>query len=173
MFDHSRIVSKGEHIILQAPWNVINVHVRQGAIIPMQQNALTSIAVRKTPFSLVISLPSDASLSTAGGYVFLDNGEEIDMTLRRNHSTLVRFEAVATKKSGVITATVEQGEFALWEGWIVDRVVILGVDSTPTIAHVTQKLSKTSAKLFHSGQKLEVSGLKLLLGEAFQIQWGF
>uniref|UniRef100_A0A7I3ZZJ0 Maltase n=1 Tax=Physcomitrium patens TaxID=3218 RepID=A0A7I3ZZJ0_PHYPA len=174
MFDFSQIVSKGEKFTLQAPWDVINVHVHEGAIIPMQESALTSAAVRKTPFTLLIPLPnSDSVSSSASGYLFLDDGEEIDMTLSAGQSTLVTFEAlVDRRKNGTITSHVEHGEYAMKEGWIVDRVVILGLDSALSFFHVNQK-ANARVKVLQNDQKLELSGLRIPLGEDFQIDWTY
>ena len=69
MFDWSKVVSDGGNFTLDAPWDAINVHVREGAIVPLQESALTSTEVRKTPFTLVVAFPaSDTLLSTAHGY---------------------------------------------------------------------------------------------------------
>lgn len=170
MFDHSQIVSKGESFTLQAPWDVINVHVHEGAIVPMQESALTSTAARKTPFTLLVALPSNSLLSSASGDVFLDNGEEIDMILKANQSSYVSFKAAVGDKSGALTSHVERGEYALKEGWIVDKVVVLGVDSAPGLVHVN---GRRLAKVLQKEQKLELSGLGLLIGEEFEVSWTF
>lgn len=178
MFDHSRIVSKGENLTLPAPWDVINVHVHEGAIIPMQESALTSTAARTTPFTLLVALPSSSELvrvRSASGYVFLDDGEEIDMTLKPYRSSLVSFKAAVHvdekvgSHSGTVTSHVKHGEYALKEGWIVDKVVVLGVDSAPTSVLVNG--TKRLVTMLHEGQKLELSGLGLLIGEEFDISW--
>lgn len=171
MFDHSQIVSTGSNFTLQAPWDSINVHVHAGAIIPMQESALTSAAVRKTPFTLVVALPSDSLLSSASGDVFLDNGEEIDMILHANQSSYVSFEAMVVGNIGTLKSHVVHGQYALKEGWIVDRVLVLGVGSAPSSIHVNQKLSPV--KVFQKDQTLELSGLGLLIGEDFEITWTF
>lgn len=171
MYDHSQVVSKGENVTLQAPWDTINVHVHAGAIIPMQASALTSAAVRKSPFTLLVALPANDSSSDASGYVFLDDGEEIDMVLRANQSTHVSFKAKVVEKNGTLSTHVVHGEYALKEGWLVDRVVVLGVGGVPSLIHVNQQLS--AANVSHNDQTLEISGLGLLIGEDFQITWTF
>ncbi|KAG0586204.1 hypothetical protein KC19_2G072100 [Ceratodon purpureus] len=169
MFDHSQVVSKGETLTLQAPWDVVNVHVHEGAIIPMQEGALTSTEARKTPFTLVVALPSNSLLSSASGDVFLDNGEEIDMVVKAYQSSYVSFKAALNDKNGTLTSHVEHGEYALKEGWIVDKVVVLGVDSAPSVVYVNGKPSL--AKVMHKEHKLELSGLGLPIGEEFELSW--
>jgi alpha-D-xyloside xylohydrolase len=170
MFNHSQIVSQGENLTLQAPWDVINVHVHEGAIIPMQESALTSTAARKTPFTLLVALPSNSLLRAATGDVFLDNGEEIDMMLKPHQSSYVSFKAAVDDESGTVTSHVEHGEYALKEGWVVDKVVVLGVNSAPSFVHVN---GKPLAKVLHKEKKLELSGLGLPIGKEFKVAWAF
>jgi alpha-D-xyloside xylohydrolase len=175
MFDwSSKIVSKGENFTLDAPWDVINVHVHEGTIIPMQESALTSTEVRKTPFTLVAAFASEALLSTAYGYVFLDNGEEIDMELKANKSSLVSFEAHTENGSGMLKSHVKHGEFALQEGWIVEHLVILGVGAdnatSSVVVHLNKHLYSTS-NVSREGSTLHFSGLALPLGTAFELTW--
>jgi alpha-D-xyloside xylohydrolase len=170
MFNHSQIVSQGENLTLQAPWDVINVHVHEGAIIPMQESALTSTAARKTPFTLLVALPSNSLLRAATGDVFLDNGEEIDMMLKPHQSSYVSFKAAVDDESGTVTSHVEHGEYALKEGWVVDKVVVLGVNSAPSFVLVN---GKPLAKVLHKEKKLELSGLGLPIGKEFKVAWAF
>ena len=168
MFDYSTIVSKGENLTLQAPWDVINVHVHEGAIIPMQEAALTSTAGRRTPFTLLVALSSNSLVSSASGCVFLDDGEEIDMVLKAHQSSLISFDAAVDGKSGTLTSHVEHAEYALQEGWIVDKVVLLGVSSAPSSVHVN---GRPLAKVLHTEQTVEFSDLGIPIGVELQIEW--
>lgn len=179
MFDYSKkIVSKGENFTLDAPWDVINVHVHEGAIIPLQESALTSTEVRKTPFTLVVAFPADAALlSTASGYVFLDDGDEIHMELKANKSSLVRFEAHMDNGSGMVKSHVTHGEYASQENWVVDHLIVLGVGSggnnaasSEIAVHVNKQLHLGSGVL-QEGSKLHISGLGLPLGTPFELKW--
>ena len=171
MFDwSSKIVSKGENFTLDAPWDVINVHVHEGTIVPMQESALTSTEVRKTPFTLVVAFASEALLNTAYGYVFLDDGEEIDMELKANKSSLVSFEALTENGSGMLKSHVKHGEFALQEGWIVENLVILGVETSSVVVHLNKHLYSAS-NVSREGSTLHIFGLALPLGTAFELKW--
>ena len=55
LFDWSRVLSSnGSFEVLDAPWDTINVHVRAGAVVPMQEYAITTTLARKSPFTLLV-----------------------------------------------------------------------------------------------------------------------
>lgn len=55
LFDWSRVLSSnGSFEVLDAPWDTINVHVRAGAVVPMQDYATTTTLARKSPFTLLV-----------------------------------------------------------------------------------------------------------------------
>lgn len=55
LFDWSRVLSSnGSFEVLDAPWDTINVHVRAGAVVPMQEYATTTTLARKSPFTLLV-----------------------------------------------------------------------------------------------------------------------
>lgn len=60
-----------ENKILSAPLEHINVHVRGGSILALQQPKLTTGETRNTPYNLVVALDSDGK---ASGSLYLDDG---------------------------------------------------------------------------------------------------
>uniref|UniRef100_A0AAX7VCY8 P-type domain-containing protein n=1 Tax=Astatotilapia calliptera TaxID=8154 RepID=A0AAX7VCY8_ASTCA len=65
------VTSKGEELQLNAPLDKINLHLREGSIIPTQVKGFSA----KTPLHLVSALSQDGS---ASGDLFWDDGETID-----------------------------------------------------------------------------------------------
>lgn len=170
MFDWSKVVSNGENFTLDAPWDTINVHVHEGSIITLQDSALTSSEVRKTPFTLVVAFPSDSLLSSANGYIFLDNGDEIVMDLAVNKSSLITFKADFEGGSGILKSKVKYGQYALKEGWIIDHVVFLGVKDKPTSFSLNNAVINPKIEIL-GDSGLYISGLDHLLGESFELKW--
>ncbi|NXV93741.1 LYAG glucosidase, partial [Calonectris borealis] len=68
----STIHSKGQWILLQAPLDTINVHVRAGHILPLQEPAFSTAESRKKGMALVVALTPDGF---ARGDLFWDDGE--------------------------------------------------------------------------------------------------
>ena len=54
----------------------LQIHIRGGYIIPMQEPAMTTVASRKNPFSLLVALDG-AGMSR--GDMYLDDGESLAM----------------------------------------------------------------------------------------------
>lgn len=67
--------SPGENKTLDAPLEHINVHVRGGSILALQQPQYTTAETRDTPYSLLIALDDDSS---AAGSVYLDDGVSLE-----------------------------------------------------------------------------------------------
>ncbi|RXN19989.1 lysosomal alpha-glucosidase [Labeo rohita] len=80
--------SKGQYILFPAPLDTINVHVREGSIIPQQLPALTSTASRRNPFALIVALSEG---NWAKGDLFWDDGESLDTFERGNYSYVFFF----------------------------------------------------------------------------------
>ncbi|KAL2542605.1 Alpha-xylosidase 1 [Abeliophyllum distichum] len=195
MFDMTQvIVSKEAHYTtLDAPLHVINVHLYQNTIIPMQQGGLISKEARMTPFSLVIAFPMGATEGEAKGNLFVDDDELPEMTLGNGYSTYVDFYATVSKGMVKVWSDVRESKFALDKGWTIEKVTLLGLDEIQGGFEVkvedgnpianTSKLEFSTAehkytqKLKDSDQDMiksvmtEVKGLELPVGKKFSISW--
>ena len=67
------------YVTLDAPLNVINVHLRGGYILPVQQPSVTTTQSRKNPFGLVVLLKPSA---TSYGTLFWDDGESLGKCMK-------------------------------------------------------------------------------------------
>ncbi|KAJ4292426.1 hypothetical protein N0V90_009088 [Kalmusia sp. IMI 367209] len=74
----------GENVTLSAPLEHINVHVRGGSVLALQQPKLTTGATRRTPYSLLVALGENED---AKGDLYLDDG----VSLVPNATRLVTF----------------------------------------------------------------------------------
>ncbi|MGH0128960.1 UNVERIFIED_CONTAM: hypothetical protein FKN15_057803, partial [Acipenser sinensis] len=74
LHDGSAIHSKGQYLILPAPLDTINVHVREGHIVPQQVPGFTTSQSRSNPFCLTVALSGEGS---ARGELFWDDGDSL------------------------------------------------------------------------------------------------
>lgn len=87
LFDDTFIDSSdgGKFVSIETPFDKTNVHVRGGTVIPKQDFAMTTSALRKSPFSLLLALDTNGE---ASGELFLDDGVQIDIYL----SSVISYE---------------------------------------------------------------------------------
>lgn len=188
LFNYSQVINaeQGLYNIVPAPMDTINVHVHEGTILPLQEAALTTVAVRKTPFMLVIAFSMNKDKKDAGkaeGELFLDDGEDIKMGLTQGKSSLVNFRASMEKDDFRVDSTVKMGCFAVESGWILQKIVVLGASSVPKMLHVNGKEaayfmqgnSTEDAQLLHVNKigqfVVEISQLALPIGLPFSLHW--
>jgi alpha-glucosidase len=63
-----------ENVTLAAPLEHINVHVRGGSILPLQEPGYTTTETRANPWGILVALDSDQK---AKGDLYLDDGESL------------------------------------------------------------------------------------------------
>lgn len=194
LFDMTQaiVVKEGHYRALDAPLHVINVHLYQNTILPMQQGGLISKEARMTPFSLVVTFPIGASDGEAKGNLYLDDDELPEMKLGNGYSTYVDFYASVSKGKVKVWSGVQESKFALEKGWFVEKVSVLGlngiggaleieVDGIAAVDTSNVEFTATEHKFpdrledvndeMKKSMMLEVRGLKLPVGKKFAMSW--
>ncbi|KAI3453023.1 hypothetical protein Pfo_009686 [Paulownia fortunei] len=193
MFDMRKvIVSKESHyLMLDAPLHVINVHLYQNTIIPMQQGGMISKEARMTPFTLVVAFPLGATEGESKGNLFLDDDELPEMKLGSGYSTYIDFYATVSKGAVKVWSDVQESKFALEKGWTIEKVTVLGLHGTGSAFEIevdgnavpdTSKVEVSTReheypeKLEEGGDKMknvmvEIKGLELPVGKKFAMSW--
>lgn len=194
LFDMTQaVVSKEAHYLtLDAPLHVINVHLYQNTILPMQQGGLLTKEARTTPFSLIVAFPAGAKEAEAKGNLYLDNDELPEMKLGNGYSSYVEFYSSMSDGTVKVWSDVEESKFALENGWTIERVTVLGLggygggkfaleaDGIPVLDTSKVEISATEQnfpqKLEDVGGNLktvmvDITGLELLVGKKFKMSW--
>ncbi|XP_030389755.1 lysosomal alpha-glucosidase isoform X2 [Gopherus evgoodei] len=91
----SVIHSKGQWVLLPAPLDTINVHVRAGHILPLQEAGFTTTESRKKGMTLVVAL---TVAGLARGDLFWDDGESL-LTFEKGDYTQILFLATNIPRS--------------------------------------------------------------------------
>ncbi|WOG85441.1 hypothetical protein DCAR_0104630 [Daucus carota subsp. sativus] len=181
LFNYSKSVSvdTGKYIRLDAPRDHINVHIREGNILAMQQEAMTTRAARKTPFELLVI----NSTGNSSGEVFLDDGEEVEMGGKSRMWSFIKFSFNIKGKTAIIKSEVVNGEYALSQKWIINKVTILGLKKRVNSLYnnefysgITRKrlLRNTTRRQIADDTNgfvtMEISNLSLLIGKEFKLE---
>eukprot|EP00002_Diphylleia_rotans_P036823 TRINITY_DN8168_c0_g1_i1.p1 TRINITY_DN8168_c0_g1~~TRINITY_DN8168_c0_g1_i1.p1 ORF type:complete len:902 (+),score=180.65 TRINITY_DN8168_c0_g1_i1:51-2756(+) len=101
----------GQYHLLDAPIDVLPVHMAAGHIIPLQQHALNTVEARRTPFTLVVALKSSSQSSEvlASGSLYVDDG--ISVEPRRTGYGLVEYSAVSDEIGGFLLTNQVKGTY--------------------------------------------------------------
>ncbi|NWR82431.1 LYAG glucosidase, partial [Furnarius figulus] len=160
----STIHSKGQWILLSAPLDTINVHVRAGHILPLQEPAFNTAQSRSRGMALVVALTPDGF---ARGDLFWDDGESWE-TFERGDYTEILF--LATR--GAVLSQLLQASAHL-DGVLLEAVTVLGCGSAwgqDTSLGSGHLLGSTVPTLPSPPQVLKVP-VSLPMWEQFVISW--
>ncbi|XP_015672926.1 lysosomal alpha-glucosidase [Protobothrops mucrosquamatus] len=156
----SVIHSKGQWILLPAPLDTINVHIRGGHILPLQEPALTTTESRLNGMTLIVALTLEG---VARGDLFWDDGEGL-LTFEKGDYTQIFFLAT----HGVLMNEIVRLSSHI-DGLLLIQVLVLGVPSPPhqVLANDTPVLDFS----YRTDTKVLTIPLSLLMGEEFVITW--
>nr|GMD57304.1 alpha-glucosidase-like [Ipomoea batatas] len=155
LFNYTSVVAEsGKNVTLDAPRDKINVHLREGHILALQGEAMTTQAARNTSFELLVALSTTGNSSA--GQVFLDDGEEIEMGGAGGRWSLVHFQTSGVGTNVTLTSEVTNPDFAANSAWIIEKVTVLGMNSN----------NNSSS---NSSGAVEITGLNLPIGKAFTL----
>ena len=107
---------------MDAPLDLIPLHLRGGHILPLQRPAVNTKLSRTNPLELLAGLDDDIS---ARGSIFLDNGETVDTVANGQYflgDLQIRDNALMT----MMTMTVVHNYDVAVAGLHFERIVVLG-----------------------------------------------
>jgi alpha-glucosidase len=156
----------GQWKTLSTPLTTVNVHVKGGSILPLQQAALTTVAARQTPFTLLVAICPHGK---AIGSLYWDDGEQIELT---NYLT-INYEASYLNNKGTFTATVTHNSYTNANTYQVGSIVVMAPSmiqpTSITLGGVSVPLSQAT---YNSAKKsLEFTGLNVALSSDITLEW--
>ncbi|XP_064599991.1 lysosomal alpha-glucosidase-like isoform X2 [Liolophura sinensis] len=140
-----KLVSAGQTVTLDAPLDVINVHVRAGFILPTQQPALSTTKSRKNLVEVRVYLDSDGQ---ASGDMFWDDGDSLD-TYETGVYTFLRF----TTKDGIFVSEPKKAGYPSMPP--LGSVAVHGVPKQP----ITVTFNGSPHQFVYNHQMLYVENL--------------
>ncbi|KAL0709371.1 hypothetical protein Bca4012_016349 [Brassica carinata] len=183
MFNYSFAVggNSGKHVRLDTPADHVNVHVREGNIVAMQGEAMTTREARTKPFELLVVA---SKLENISGQLFLDDGENIQMGEEGGNRdwTLVKFRCYVNGKSVVLRSEVVNPEYASKMKWSIGKVTFVAFENMESLktyeVRTGERCRGTRISLLETVvddddpkfMSVEVSRLALLLGKKFEMR---
>ncbi|XP_077184313.1 lysosomal alpha-glucosidase [Paroedura picta] len=158
--DGSTIHSRGQWILLPAPLDTINVHIRAGYILPLQEPALTTTESREKGMTLVVALTPEG---VARGDLFWDDGDEL-LTFEKGDYTQLLFLA----RDGMLVNEIVRLNHQV-DGLLLQEVTVLGVPHPPH--QVLANGVPVADFSYRLDTKILNISLSLLMGEEFVITW--
>lgn len=191
LFDYSKMIRAADHGIweeLPAPKDVINVHIRQGSIVPMQDFAMTTAAARKSPFSLLVAFAPASDFAEfcavpysivcqgtnreyATGQIFIDDDNQPTMEITSGRASYIKLEAIRTDGHYALRSYVTRPEYVTDQKLMLNSISVLGVQSQPFSVRVNGHLAAVQVKVDVNASVMELSNLNLPMGEEFELVW--
>jgi len=157
--------TSGQFIILSAPLDKLNIHLRGGFIVPTQLPALTTSVARSNPFELLVALSTSG---TAAGVLYLDDGESLN-TIEDDKYTEIEFQV--TQSSGTYTLASKL-VLDCYSGTANAYLGAVNIYGSPSGRSVTVN-GRTIQSFYYDGtyQRLGIDGLSVPLGQPITIVW--
>ncbi|NXI05212.1 LYAG glucosidase, partial [Pachycephala philippinensis] len=155
----STIHSKGQWILLPAPLDTINVHVRAGHILPLQEPAFNTAQSRRKGMALVVALTLDGF---ARGDLFWDDGESWETFERGDYTEILFLSSNGAVLSQLLRAS------AHLDGVLLEAVTVLGAG--PPLGSDAPGLRPGWLSPSSSPQVLRIP-VSLPMWEQFVISW--
>lgn len=151
---------------LSTPLTAVNVHVLGGGIVPLQQSAMTTVAGRQTPFTLLVALAPDGF---AKGELFYDDGEQINL----EKNLICKYYAVVSSSSGSVTGVVSEASYDAAFTLGVESIVVMSSEAitpSPTVFLNGKALSSDKVMISGSTMTVNVDGY-LYISDDFILSW--
>uniref|UniRef100_A0A286XXZ4 Sucrase-isomaltase, intestinal n=1 Tax=Cavia porcellus TaxID=10141 RepID=A0A286XXZ4_CAVPO len=160
------INARGQWKDLEAPLDHINLHVRGGNILPLQEPALNTHLSRKNPLGLLVALDENKE---ARGELFWDDGESKD-TVTNNVYLLCELSAT----QNCLEVKISQSTYKDPNNLAFQEIKIFGTEEPANvIVKHNGVLTQASPKVaYDSNLKVAIiSEINLILGEAYTVEW--
>uniref|UniRef100_F7BGM0 Sucrase-isomaltase n=1 Tax=Monodelphis domestica TaxID=13616 RepID=F7BGM0_MONDO len=146
-----------ERVEMYLPIDKIGLHLRGGYIFPIQQPNVTTTASRNNPLGLIIALDENKE---ASGDFFWDDGE----SKGKKWNPIDTLEIILVHSSSFTSSLA------------FEEIKILGFQygaTNITVTDLNNNVLTSNHQLSHdpSNQVLQITGLKLQLGQSYRLKW--
>jgi alpha-glucosidase (family GH31 glycosyl hydrolase) len=162
----SQSSNSGQNVTLPASMDYVNLHVRGGHILVLQQPNLTTTASRMSPFELTVALDENGD---ANGYLFWDDGQSLD-TYENEKYVWINYNLSNSK----VVATIVKSSYDGIASLQLDVVRVFGFSTAtmPSTVKVNgQAIDNSNVDFDDTNKTMKVSKLNLPMGKDFTMEW--
>nr|XP_046169636.1 maltase-glucoamylase, intestinal [Oncorhynchus gorbuscha]XP_046169637.1 maltase-glucoamylase, intestinal [Oncorhynchus gorbuscha]XP_046169639.1 maltase-glucoamylase, intestinal [Oncorhynchus gorbuscha]XP_046169640.1 maltase-glucoamylase, intestinal [Oncorhynchus gorbuscha] len=161
-----RITVRKNHVDIYLPADKLGLHIRGGAILPIQRPAVTTVYSRRNPMGLIVALDDN---NRAAGELFWDDGDSRD-TVETGNYMHYQFSL----NNGELTIQVMHSGYSDPNNLKFENITVLGVSSPPMTVNVTHNNNNVVVSTFKYDtvkQVLYLKDLNLILGQNYTVRW--
>ncbi|XP_057203640.1 sucrase-isomaltase, intestinal [Triplophysa rosa] len=164
----TKITERKQLVDMYLPADKLGLHLRGGAILPVQRPDVTTTYSRLHPMGLIIALDEN---SRASGELFWDDGESRD-TVSSGSYIHCRFSVV----NGVLSINVFHDGYTDPNNLQFENITVMGISGSPAAVLVTEGSTSTvltESQIHYDPVKevMHLRDLKLDLGKNYTVTW--
>ncbi|KAG1930730.1 maltase-glucoamylase, intestinal [Pimephales promelas] len=164
----TQITERKMKVNMNLPEDKLGLHLRGGAILPVQRPDVTTTYSRRHPMGLIIALDDNQA---ASGELFWDDGDSRDTVSSGSH---IHYQFSVNE--GVLSMHVAHNGYTDPNNLKFENITVMGVKSEPILVLVTE--GSTSNPLLSSQiqynstkQVMYLRNLELELGKNYTVSW--
>ncbi|XP_077049996.1 sucrase-isomaltase, intestinal [Siphateles boraxobius] len=164
----TKITERKVKVNMNLPEDKLGLHLRGGAILPVQRPDVTTTSSRRHPMGLIIALDDNQA---ASGELFWDDGDSRDTVSSGSH---IYYQFSVDK--GVLSMHVAHNGYTDPNNLKFENITVMGVTTAPVLVLVT--VGSTSNPLLSSQvhynstkQVMYLRNLELELGKSYTVSW--
>lgn len=162
-----KITPRKEQIDMNLPADKLGLHVRGGAILPVQRPDVTTTYSRRHPMGLIVALDDN---SQASGELFWDDGESRD-SVSGSH---IRYEFAV--EDGVLSMHIAHNGYTDPNNLKFENITVMGVSEFPDAVFVIEgdvstALPQSQIHYDQNKQVMHLRNLQLDVGKEYQVKW--
>ncbi|XP_072551280.1 sucrase-isomaltase, intestinal [Salminus brasiliensis] len=163
-----RISERKEHMNMYLPADKLGLHIRGGAILPIQRPAVTTTHSRRAPMGLIIALDDN---NQASGELFWDDGDSRDTVTSGNYIHY-KFSVLYS----VLNMQVLHNGYVDPNNLVFENITVLGVSTPPTAVSISDgnvavAVPESSIQYNAVKKVLYLRDLSLQLGKSYTVKW--
>ncbi|XP_027028042.2 sucrase-isomaltase, intestinal [Tachysurus fulvidraco] len=163
-----KLKERKQHVDMYLPLDKMGVHIRGGAILPIQRPAVTTVYSRRSPMGLIIALDDN---NEASGELFWDDGDSRDTV---SSGAYIHYQFSVAQ--GLLIMQVLHNGYVDPNNLVFENITVLGLNIPPKTVTINDNYTVTTLPDYNiqydSVKKvLQLKNLQLQLGKSYTVTW--